>query len=161
MNLDIINEDLLNLFPEKWALLTAGSIDKHNSMTIGWGAIGTLWKKPAITVYVKPCRYTYKFMEENEYFVVSFFEEQYKDNLIVMGSVSGKDTNKDELAKLTPVKQENLTFYQEAKVILVCKKIYSEQLKLNQVPEEVKHQYYEVDEAHKMYIGEVVEIIKQ
>ena len=31
---------------------------KFNSMVIGWGALGTVWGKPAFTVYVREHRYT-------------------------------------------------------------------------------------------------------
>jgi len=47
-------------------------------MTISWDELGTLWNKSVTTVYVKPCRYTYNFMEENDYFVLSFFQEEYR-----------------------------------------------------------------------------------
>ena len=39
-------------------LLCAGSKEKSNAMTIGWGGIGTLWRKTALTVYVAEKRYT-------------------------------------------------------------------------------------------------------
>ena len=55
-------------------------------MTISWGELGTLWNKSVATVYVKPCRYTYNFMEENDYFVLSFFQEEYRDALKIMGN---------------------------------------------------------------------------
>ena len=45
-------------------LLTAGNRDRFNTMTIGWGGLGTLWGMPVCTVYVRPERYTYEFMEE-------------------------------------------------------------------------------------------------
>ena len=39
-------------------LLCAGNKEKSNAMTIGWGGIGTLWRKTALTVYVAEKRYT-------------------------------------------------------------------------------------------------------
>ena len=39
-------------------LLAAGNKDKSNAMTIGWGGIGTLWGRTALTVYVAEKRYT-------------------------------------------------------------------------------------------------------
>ena len=33
-------------------LLCAGDKEKNNAMTIGWGGIGTLWGRTALTVYV-------------------------------------------------------------------------------------------------------------
>ena len=39
-------------------LLCAGNKEKSNAMTIGWGGIGTLWGRTALTVYVAEKRYT-------------------------------------------------------------------------------------------------------
>ena len=72
------------------------------------GEMGTLWSKPIITVYAKPVRYTHTFMEENDYFAVSFFPEIYKKSLGIMESNSGRDINKDELSGLTSIIQKNL-----------------------------------------------------
>ena len=59
------NTDILSLFDKGWALVTAGDLDCFNTMTISWGAMGTLWNKPTCTVYVKPVRYTHEFMDAN------------------------------------------------------------------------------------------------
>ena len=40
-------------------------------MVIGWGGLGTLWGKAVCTVYVRPQRYTYEFMERENAFSVS------------------------------------------------------------------------------------------
>ena len=96
--------DILTLFDKKWALVTAGDISDFNAMTISWGGMGTLWGKPVATVYVKPVRYTHEFMENNDYFTISFFEEEYRGALKVMGTKSGRDCNKVEESRLTPVR---------------------------------------------------------
>ena len=70
--------DIFAQFDKKWALLCAGTKEKHNTMTISWGGMGTLWSKPVVTVYVKPCRYTYGFMNDNDYFTVSFTRKSTK-----------------------------------------------------------------------------------
>ena len=149
------------LFDKGWALVTAGPIDNHNSMTISWGETGTLWSLPVVTIYVKPCRYTHKFMEENGYFVVSFFKEEYKKALGVMGSKSGRDINKDELSGLIPLEYEGLTIYQEADVTLICKNIYQNDLDLKNIPQEYKDRYYQIEKPHTMYVGEVVKILRK
>lgn len=148
-----------NVFDETWALLTAGDINNHNSMTISWGEMGTLWSKSVITVYVKPVRHTYEFMNENDYFVVSFFKEEYRQALLVMGSKSGRDINKDEAAKLTPVEYKGLTIYKEATKTFICKKIYFQDIDINNVPSFAKEMYYQKEKPHRMFVGEVVEII--
>ena len=53
-------------FDKNWALVCAGPINGHNAMTISWGELGTLWGKSVATVYVKPARHTYSFMEKND-----------------------------------------------------------------------------------------------
>ena len=148
------------LFDKEWALLTAGDINNHNSMTISWGGMGTLWSKPVVTVYVKPIRYTHDFMENNDYFVISFFEEQYRKALVVMGSKSGRNINKDKEAKLTPIEHNKAIIYKEAKVTIICKKIYQNDLNINNIPDAAISTYYKAEKPHTMYIGEVVEILK-
>ena len=147
------------LFNKDWALLTAGSFEDHNSMTISWGELGTLWNRKVATVYVKPCRYTYQFMEKNDYFVLSYFDEEYREGLKVMGSTSGRDIDKDKESKLTPIDYHGVTIYKEAKMTLICKKIYHNDLILENIPNSEVNRHYKEEKPHRMYIGEVVEVI--
>ena len=151
--------DILKLFDEKWALVTAGDLDDFNAMTISWGGMGTLWNKPVCTVYVKPVRYTHEFMEANDYFTVSFFDEKYKKALGVMGSKSGRDCDKVALAGLTPVRiGDGIVGYVQAASTLVCRKIYRQDLETGPMPEAVIEAYYEEEAPHTMYVGEIVGI---
>ena len=147
------------IFNNDWALLTAGPLSKHNSMTNSWREMGTLWSKKVVTVYVKPIRYTYEFMEENDYFVLSFFDNQYKKSLALMGSKSGRDIDKDKEANLTPVEHNGVTIYKEARMTIILKKIYHADLIKDNVPIEALETYYLKEKPHRMYIGEVVEIL--
>ena len=61
-----VTTDIFKQFDKKWALLTAGSMEKFNTMTISWGGLGTLWSKPVASVYVRTSRYTHEFMDEAE-----------------------------------------------------------------------------------------------
>ena len=73
----MINDLKIDEMINNGCLVTAGKIDNFNTMTIGWGMIGTIWRKKTFIVYVKPCRYTYSFMENNEYFTISFYDKKY------------------------------------------------------------------------------------
>ena len=70
-----LNTEIFSLFNNKWALLTAGNKENFNMMTISWGGLGTIWNKPVATVYVRQSRHTHKFVDENEYFTISFFRK--------------------------------------------------------------------------------------
>ena len=153
--------NVFDQFDKKWALLTAGTPDSFNTMTISWGGFGTLWSKPVTTVYVKPVRYTYEFMEKNEYFTVSFFPEEYKKDLALLGSKSGRDGDKLALTSLTPVELEHGIGFREAELTVICRKIYRQDLDGGQIPAEAAERYYQTEPVHRMYIGEVLAITKQ
>lgn len=77
-----------------YGLLTAGTIDNFNAMTISWGAIGTLWRRNTFTVYVRPSRFTYHFLTKQDYFTISYFPKSFHDKLTYLGTKSGRDEDK-------------------------------------------------------------------
>ena len=165
MKLDELKFAPLSDLDKNYALLTAGVKGDFNTMTISWGGFGTLWNKPVVTVYVKPIRYTYKFMENNDYFTVSFYDDKYKKDLITLGTKSGRDSDKISLTSLNPLYLDNSVSFEEANVTLVCKKIYYQDLNLELIKEnlsnDIYNRFYGEDPVHRMYIGEVVDIIKK
>lgn len=151
--------DSFKLFDKEWALLTAGDSSRFNTMTIAWGGLGTLWGKPVATVYVKPCRYTHEFMEQNDCFTLSFYAERYKKALSFLGSVSGRDCDKVAECGLTPEFLPDAVTFREARATLVCKKIYRQELDLAAIPDDAVQKYYRTEAPHTMYIGEVLRIL--
>ncbi len=152
--------EVFELFDKDWALLTAGSGADFNTMTIAWGGLGTLWSKSVATVYVKPIRYTHQFMEKNDYFTVSFYPEQYRRALSLLGTLSGRDGDKVAKSGLTPRPLDGAVTFQEASVTLLCRKIYRQDLDPAQMPAGVVDTYYRDEPAHTMYVGEVVDILR-
>ena len=155
-----LNIRIFEQFDKGWALLTAGSQDHFNTMTISWGGLGTLWSRPVATVYVKPCRYTYEFMERSEYFTVCFFPEAYKKDLALLGSKSGRDGDKLAQTALHAKPLENGIGFDEASLTIVCRKAYFQDLALDRIPADAIEHYYKTEPAHRMYIGEVVDVIE-
>jgi len=153
--------DVLSLFDKKWALLTAGDSTKFNTMTISWGGLGTIWGKPVATVYVRTSRYTYDFMDSNEFFTVSFYPEEYKQILGVLGSKSGRDMDKMKDSGLTPVSAGKSMSFEEAEITLVCKKMFKQELDVANMPADVAKAMYEGQAPHDMFIGEIVDIIRK
>lgn len=161
--MDLKNFNLAPLYAidQEWALLTVGKKENFNTMTISWGGLGTIWNKPVATVYVRPNRYTYEFMENNEYFTVSFYDNEYKKDLAILGSKSGRDCDKVALTKLTPEFLERSISFSAAKLTLVCKKIYFQDFDIRNVNIEQSEveRLYSNEPMHTMYIGEVIDII--
>ena len=68
-----------SLFHHQWMLLTAGDFEcgEFNTMTIGWGALGTMWSKPFAFVAVRHSRFTYEFMEKYDSFTLTAFPRNF------------------------------------------------------------------------------------
>ncbi len=148
------------IYDKKWALVTAGDISDYNTMTISWGGLGTIWNKPVATVYIRPSRHTYGYMENNEYFTVSFYGEEYKKDLGTLGRLSGRDGDKVAKTDLTAVKAGESVTFAQAEVTLLCRKIYYNDLVKENIPAQIRDKNYASDEpAHRMYFGEVIDII--
>lgn len=152
--------NIFSEFADGLVLVTVGNKDKFNTMTIGWGTLGTLWSKPICNVYVKKNRYTHDFMDSNDYFTVSFFSEDYRTDMAILGTKSGRDLDKVSLSSLSPIKGDNYVYFKEAKYTLVLKKIYSHDFDIDRIPLECKEHYYKDEPPHTMYVGEVIEVIK-
>ena len=146
---------------KEWALLTTGNKDKYNTMTVSWGGFGTLWHKPVVTVYIRPNRYTYELLQDNDIFTLSFYDEKYKKDLGLLGSKSGRDKDKISLTSLNPDFLEKGVSFKEAKLTIICKKIYSQKLDINNILNDKENiaKFYENDPMHEMFIGEVIDII--
>jgi len=154
----------LNVFDEigkKGVLLASGNAACHNSMTVGWASIGYLWRKPMMFVYVRPQRYTYEFMEKNEYFSVNFFHEKYCDVLQLFGTKSGRDINKMHPQKINPKFFENkVIFYNEAEMVFICRKVYIEDLKPENFVDKTFLKNYPLHDFHRIYYGEIEAIFE-
>lgn len=151
--------DAYEEFGTNWALVTAGTMADHNSMTVSWGGVGCLWGKQVATVYIRPNRHTYGYFESNEYFTVSFYPEECKKALGIMGSRSGRDCDKDLLSGLTPVHCGETVTYREARRTLLCRKLFAQDMLAENFTPEVIRKFYGTEPAHKMYIGEIIEIL--
>ena len=154
-----ITENPFTLIGRKWLLLTAGDKESFNTMTASWGQVGVLWNKNVATAYVRPQRHTFGFMESNEYYTMSFFSEEYREALKICGSKSGRDTDKIKLTGLTPVFEDGYTYFEEASIVLVCKKLYAQDLKPEFfIDKSIDEKNYNND-YHRQYIGEITKVL--
>ena len=140
-------------------LLAAGNKEKSNAMTIGWGGLGTLWGKPALTVYVAEKRYTKEFMDKAAYFTVMAFDVEQSRVLDYMGRHSGRNGDKAEALGLhTAYTEHGTPYYLEADMVIECAIMYAapfeEKYFKNNVPK-LMYNHFPAG-PHTMYIGEVV-----
>ncbi|HBI84749.1 MAG TPA: flavin reductase [Ruminococcus sp.] len=142
---------------KQWFLLTAGTEKSgFNSMTCSWGAVGVMWNKPAVTCYVRHSRHTFGFMERQEIFTLSFLPEDYRKALAFCGSHSGRDCDKAAETGLHPAELEGGMTYEEAEIVLVCRKRFASDLPIEALPADVASGFYADGDTHRMYIGEII-----
>lgn len=140
-------------------LLTAGNIGDFNTMTINWGLIGNLYQKEVITVFVRPTRYTYEFIDKNEYFTLSFFYPSHKTKMSYLGNVSGRDEDKVKKVGLTPIAVNESVGFKEAYATVLCKKIYQEKINVEKLDPKLVKMFYSYGECHDIVIGQIIQTI--
>lgn len=141
---------------KEWLLITAGTPGNCNTMTASWGGLGVIWGKPSATAYIRQTRYTKEFVDREELFTLSVFDEAFRPALNLCGTASGRDCDKIKEAGLTPMEVEGTTAFEEAKLIFVCRKQYHQFMS----PEgfDVKEndsRWYADRNYHTMYIGSI------
>lgn len=154
------NWNVFDKIGKDWMLISAAKADGSvNTMTASWGGAGIMWGMPICFCGIRPQRYTFEFVEEAEFFTLSFFEEGHRDILNYCGSQSGRQEDKIVKAGLTLVKELDVPAFEQAQMTLVCRKLYSDFLKKEgfcdaSIPEKM----YKAGDYHKLYFGEIVKI---
>ena len=155
-----IKENGIDLLANQWGLVTAGTEAGYNTMTVSWGAIGELWGRDCATIYIRPQRYTREFIDSNDYFTLSFYPPELKSIHSVCGSKSGRDCNKTEATGLTPVFDREAPYFDEAKLVLVCKKMAVSKMEPTQfLDDTIDSKWYPEKDYHYVYYGEIIKTL--
>ena len=152
-----IDGNLIKAIANEWMLIYAGNESNYNMMTASWGFVGEMWGNDCAVAMIRPTRYTWEFVDKNDYFSLSFYgvaKEIHK----VCGSQSGRDVNKTELTGLTPVFSDGTVYFDEARLVLICKKQYVEQLDTKNFTDSEPLKWYN-DDMHYMVIGKIEKVL--
>ena len=161
INVRDIKENPVSLINDGWGLLTAGDENGWNTMTVSWGAIGELWNKDVAIAFVRPQRYTKEFIDESDYFTLCFFDEEYRKALQLCGTKSGRDIDKAQATGLTPLFRCGTTAFEQAKLILVCRKIACQDINPQGFIDKSIENNYRNGDYHTTYVGEIVKVLEK
>ncbi|HOE84744.1 MAG TPA: flavin reductase [Sphaerochaeta sp.] len=145
-------------------LITAGTSDRFNTMTASWGAMGHLWGRNTVTLYVRSSRLTHELLTSSDGFTISFLPPELKDILTWCGKHSGRDWDKMKETGLkvayipSPSGGERVTFKQAALVFSCTKAAVVPLEKSSFVLPEIEEHYKDGD-YHTMIIGFVDSIL--
>lgn len=156
-----LDMNVFSAIGDQWMLITAGTAEKCNTMTASWGGLGILWNKPMAIAYIRPQRHTKQFVDENEYFTLAFFPQEYRKQLALCGSRSGRDVDKvKECGFTVAVARGGAPYFEEAELVLVCRKQMVMPMDPSAIPDGVKEKHYNGD-YHDIYWGEIVEVLQK
>lgn len=156
-----IKENICDLLKNNRGLVTAGNSDKFNTMTVSWGSMGELWGKDSVTVYIRPQRYTEEFMNSNDHFTLSFYPLDKKQAIHgICGSKSGRDVDKVKECNLTPNFDENAPYFEEAQLVLVCKKMAKSKFDPKDfIDASIDGRWYPEKDYHYIYFAEIEKVL--
>ena len=151
-----LDKSVFSMLDDEWMLITAGNLLSFNTMTASWGGFGVLWNKPVAYVFVRPTRHTYGFMEQSDFFTLSFFEEKYRHILQYCGKFSGRDTDKSAGTGLSPLKAPSgAVMFRQSRLVFDCRKIYTSDINPSHFLDPSIEKNYPAHDYHRMYIGEI------
>lgn len=156
-----MTEDVFTAIGKEWMLIAVGDEDKHNMMTASWGGFGVLWNKKVSTIYVRPSRYTYDFLENGKTYALCFFDEAHRDKLTYCGRHSGRDGDKCAATGLTPCFDKAAPYFEEASMVVFCNTLYKQDMDPACFLDPAIEGNYNGADYHRMYIGEITEVMKK
>lgn len=156
-----IDENFVKLIRKDACITSFGSANHHNALAVGWALIGSLWRYEVAEVYIKPTRYSFNFAENEKYFSLMWFDKNIHEEIIkTYGSLSGRDVDKDKLSNLSLIELDGCACYKEARLIIVCEKIYSHALKEEEILDQnvINMPLYDDKKYHSSYTGKIINV---
>mgnify|MGYP002508830624 CR=1 FL=1 len=152
----------MTLIAKEWMLVTAGTQERgYNTMTCSWGHLGPVWASDTTIAYVRPQRYTKQFLDEQEYFTLTFSPEQYRKQLQLCGTKSGRDMDTVKECGFTLLHiEQGAPYFDQAELVLVCRKLYRAPRKAEGfLGTAVMEKCYPERDFHDLYVGRIVKVL--
>lgn len=146
----------------KSAFMTTTHGGKTNTMTISWGSVGIMWRKPVFTALVRQSRFTKELIEQSGEFTITLPLTEMKQALALCGSKSGRDMDKIAAAKLTLADSQAIAtpIIATAGLQLECKVIFKQTMQPENLAAEEQAACYADGDYHTLYFAEIVAAYK-
>ena len=158
INAKEIDKNLIKAIADEWMLISAGDKAGYNMMTASWGFMGEMWGADTVIAMIRPQRYTMEFVEKSDYYAISFYGDN-KDVHKICGSMSGREVDKTALTGLTPVFSDNTVYFNEANLVIICKKQYLQAMEENCFIDKEPLNWYKDKDYHNMIFGKIVKVL--
>ncbi|MDR1096778.1 MAG: flavin reductase [Tannerella sp.] len=147
-----------------YTVITAGNPSHYNSMVASWGGWGILFNRPATWCFLRSSRYTLELIRREQTYTMTYFDGAYREDIMLFGTKSGRDTEKMKESKLTSVQTPagNMT-YKEARLIIECKLVEITTVSPDDFHTEegrkfITEAHAETGDYHKTVFGEITAV---
>jgi flavin reductase (DIM6/NTAB) family NADH-FMN oxidoreductase RutF len=116
-----ISDNVFRLVGRDFFVITAGKEDHYNSMIGSGGGLAVLFKKPTTWCIVRADRYTLELLQKEQTYTISYFPDEYREQMLFLGTKSGRDSGKMSEVGLTGVRTASGDMsFKEARLIFEC-----------------------------------------
>jgi flavin reductase (DIM6/NTAB) family NADH-FMN oxidoreductase RutF len=159
-----ICDNVFTLVGKDFAVITSGKEDHYNSMIGSGGGLGVLFKKPTTWCIIRADRHTLEMIQKEQTYTMSYFPNDCKEQMLFLGSKSGRDSEKMKEVELSSVQTPSGDMsFKEARLIIECKlteittpnpnDFYSQEAK-----DYINEAYKEANHYRKYVFGEITHV---
>ena len=150
-------ENATKAIGDDWMLITVKDEKNNriNAMTASWGAMGVLWNKNVCICFVRPQRHTYSLLADENEFSIAFVGEDKRNALALCGRESGRDCDKLAKCGFTVTEADGVPVISEAETVLICKKLYEDDLREDSFLDKNLLSNYAAGDYHRFYVCEI------
>lgn len=159
-----MGDNVFKLVGKDFFVITSGNEELYNSMIGSGGGLGVLFRKPVTWCILRADRYTLEMIQKEQTYTLSYFPEEHKEQMLFLGSKSGRESKKMKEVELTSIRTPsgNMTF-KEARLILECKLMQvttpaPEDFCTQEARDYLDEAYQEVNNHRKYLFGEIVHV---
>jgi flavin reductase (DIM6/NTAB) family NADH-FMN oxidoreductase RutF len=128
------------------------------------GGMGLLFMKPATWCILRGDRYTLELIQKEKTYTFSYFPEEYKKQILFLGSKSGRDSEKMKEVELTSVSTPSGDIsFKEARLVIECKltaltTASSNDFFTQETRDYIEEAYKEANVYRKFVFGEITRV---
>jgi len=143
-------------------LASVGRDGKRNVMTIGWGLVGVLFRKPVFMAAVRRSRHTYRLLNETGVFTVNVPGPDMAEAVDFCGTESGRDHDKFRELGLTARSGTAVEapIVDECTIHLECRVAATTDVTKGATSEGVLASVYPSGDYHRLYHGEILRVYR-
>jgi len=157
---DYLNETIHSLGAEGLLLASLSPQGKPNTMAIGWGQIGIMWRRPVFVVPVRFSRYTFQCIEHTGDFTVNVVPAEMAEVVEYCGTVSGRDHDKFAEKGLiaAPGQTVKSPIIEQCVINYECRVIGFADVQGDHLAAEVREDCYPQGDYHRLFFGQILRV---